>query len=53
MLFPRVISPKVNVLARLDFEIAYYDVSVQPVNHYTNALNKGVNASVLFSVVVK
>ena len=29
------ICPKVNVIARLEFEIAYYDSAVQRINHYT------------------
>ena len=29
MPFPWRISPKVNVIARLDVELAYYDVTVQ------------------------
>ena len=32
--FPKGISPKVNVIAWLEFELAYYDVKVQHVNHY-------------------
>ena len=32
--FPKGISPKVNVIARLEFELAYYDVVVQYVSHY-------------------
>ena len=30
---PKGNSPKVNVMARLEFELAYYDVVVQYVNH--------------------
>ena len=33
--FPKVISPKVNVIGQLEFELAYNDVTVQDVNHYT------------------
>ena len=32
--FPKVISPKVNLIARLDFERAYYDYAVQHISHY-------------------
>ena len=32
---PKGISPKVNVIARLDFELVYDNVSVQHVSHYT------------------
>ena len=31
--FPKGISPNVNVIARLKFEHAYMDVAVQHVNH--------------------
>ena len=31
--FPKVISAKVNVIARLEFELAYYDVALQHVCH--------------------
>ena len=34
--FPKGISPKMNVIAPLEFEFAYYDIAVQLVNH--NAL---------------
>ena len=34
--FPRGISPKENVIARLEFELAYNDIVVQHVNHYTS-----------------
>ena len=32
--FPEGISPKVNAVAQLEFEFAYYDVTVQHVSHY-------------------
>ena len=31
--FPKGISPKVNVIARLKFELAYNDFTVQPLRH--------------------
>ena len=34
-IFPKGISTKVSVLARLELELAYYDVAVQNINHYT------------------
>ena len=37
-IFPKGISPKVNVLARLGFELVYYDVVVQYVSHYTKRI---------------
>ena len=33
--FPKGICPKVNVIARLEFEPAYYDFAVQRFNHCT------------------
>ena len=32
--FPERISLKVNVIAQLEFEPAYFEVSVQHLNHY-------------------
>ena len=32
--FPKGISLKVNVIVRLEFELAFYDVAVLLVNHY-------------------
>ena len=32
--FSKGISPKVNVIARLEFELAFYDVAVQNISHY-------------------
>ena len=33
--FPDGICPKVNIIARLEFELVYYDSAVQRFNHYT------------------
>ena len=33
--FPKGICPKVNVIARLEFELAYYDSAVYRFDHYT------------------
>ena len=33
--FPKCICPKVNVIARLEYELAYYDSAVHRFNHYT------------------
>ena len=32
--FPKGISPKVNVVARQEFELTYNDISVQHVSHF-------------------
>ena len=34
-IFPNGICPKVNVIARLEYELAYYDSAVNRFNHYT------------------
>ena len=33
--FPKSICPKVNVIARLEYKLAYYDSAVHRFNHYT------------------
>ena len=33
--FPNVICPKVNVLTRMEFELAYYDSAVQRFKHHS------------------
>ena len=33
--FPEGICPKVNVIARLEYELAFYDSAVRRFNHYT------------------
>ena len=33
--FPRVFAWKVSVIARLEYELAYYDSAVHRFNHYT------------------
>ena len=33
--FPKGISLKVNVIARLEFELTYYDAAVQHISHYS------------------
>ena len=33
--FPKGICPKVNVIARLEYELAYYDSAAHRFNHYT------------------
>ena len=32
--FPKGISPKVNVIKQIEFELAYYDVAVMHSRHY-------------------
>ena len=38
--FPKGICPKVNVIARLEYELAYYDSAVQRFNHYINTFSE-------------
>ena len=33
--FPKGICPKVNVIAQLEFELGYYDSTVQHFSYYT------------------
>ena len=35
--FPKSICPKVNVIARLEYELAHYDSAVHRFNHYTTS----------------
>ena len=36
--FPKDIRPKVNVIARLEYELDYYDSAVNRFNHYTTGI---------------
>ena len=36
--FPKSISPKVKLIARLEFELTYNYVAVQHINHYTKKI---------------
>ena len=38
--FPKGICPKVNIIARLEYELAYYDFAVHRFNHYTTRTPK-------------
>ena len=33
-IFPRNISPRVNIITRQEFELAYNDIVIQLVSHY-------------------
>ena len=46
ILFPKGISSEVNVKAQLEFELAYFNVTVQHVNHYITGTSP--NGSVHF-----
>ena len=36
--FPKRISPKVNVIVQLKFQLAYFEAAVQHFNYYTMGL---------------
>ena len=38
--FPKGISPKVNVIAQLEFELAYFEAAVQRYSHYAIRVNR-------------
>ena len=42
--FPNGICPKMNIIARLEFELAYSESAAQRFNHYTNRSFTGGNA---------
>ena len=50
MTFPKGISPKVNIIARLEVELADYDVTVLQVSHCTTGTYIG-NLPNRFSVL--
>ena len=43
--FPKGICPKINIIARLEFKLAYYDSAVHHFNYYTTRTPP--NASIL------
>ena len=51
--FPKVISPKVNVIARLEFELAYYDIAVKCISHNTTRIVILICYLTLFDYVSK
>ncbi len=53
--FPKGICPKVNIIARLEYELAYYDSAVHRFNHYTTktpALSKRIKALLNHNLLV-
>ena len=36
-IFPKGFSPKVNIIALLEFELSYYDIVVQYISHSISA----------------
>ena len=36
--FPKVISPKVNIMVRLEFELTYFKATVQYISHYATGI---------------
>ena len=47
--FLKGICPKGNVIARLEYELAYYDSSVHRFNHYTTRTTPSPTVVVLFN----
>ena len=54
-IFPKGICPKVNVIARLEYELAYYDSAVHRFNHYTTRTpsNNVENHSLMYTTDIK
>ena len=51
--FPRVICPKVNIIARLEFELVYYELTVQYISHYTMGTPRpSVDRFIVISVLI-
>ena len=46
--FPNGICPKVNIITRLEFELAYCDSAVHRFNHYTTRTSPGRNCFLFF-----
>ena len=40
MPFPKILVWKVNLIAQLEFELAYYKIAVQHISHYTTGIPK-------------
>ena len=52
--FLKGISPKVNVVVQLEFELAFYDTRVQHISHYVMETSSLINFSfVIFFKVMK
>ena len=50
--FPKGICPKVNVMAQLEYEIAYYDSIVHRFNHYTTRTPPSLSLSLSLSLYI-
>ena len=50
--FPKGICPKVNVIARLEYELAYYDFAVHRFNHYTTRIPPKPNRKTPFVFII-
>ena len=46
--FPKNICPKVNLIVQLEFELTYYDVSVQIISHFITRTNHSGISQFLF-----
>ena len=51
--YPKGIFPKVNVIERLEFELAYKDSAVQRLNHYTTRTPRKKKVAVYFQFMAE
>ena len=51
--FPKGICPKVNVIARVEYELAYYDSAVHRFNHYTTRTPRIVYKYLYITIYIK
>ena len=51
--FPKIISPKVNVITWLEFELAYFEAAVQHFTHYTTRIQPCFHFRILLFVSSK
>ena len=48
-----MISPKVNVIMRLEFELAHYDFAVKYVSHYATVILSSISSNYIISIICK
>ena len=49
--FLKGISPKLNVIAWLEFELSYYDITAQQINQYAEAIPTKVPVWAIFGII--
>ena len=50
--FPKSISPKVNVIARLGFELAYFEDIVWHFSHYTTQTSSEERIIIIIIIII-